>query len=276
MRILKPVGWATCLLLVLALPVAMAQSDPLPHVNVKPVQLGPNETAAFDIVTGEGPWLEGMVFIISVHFFNSSRDLAVDLVMGEDDVVASWTLDAQAPVQQASARIPADDGPYALRFQNHDEGETQFFFYFDQTCNCALKPIPLKEGWVVFHYDLTKDTTYTIRYPLTEDWRVRGVLATLEEDRARFPDDFLVAADQTAEAPLWLNLTVRPEQDQRYYVFVFGEAGAPTVPNPREFIQLSAIVDTEGGNDGGDSPSLSGILVMVAVAGMAAVARRRA
>lgn len=260
------------LVLLFLLPLAAAHgpgASEQAHLNVRPVTLDPGASATYPIETGEGPWIKGMVFVVYVVFFNESRNLDVSLVYNDTTDATTWTGLAEER-NYLSARIPYDDGPYDLRFTNRADHQVRLLFYFDQTCNCSMKPVPLKEGWVVFGYDLKKGHRTRIAMPLVATWTVEGSLTTLANDRARFPDDFHVVDHRTASGPHWLNFTVDPPRDDRYVVFLTVHEGSPTLPDPKKYVSITPLVEDVKGT----SPAAGLALLLLASAVAVAWARR--
>lgn len=239
------------------------------HLSVRSVELSPGENHTFAIETGEGPWLEGMVFILYLQFLNESRQVLVELLFGDFDVIANWTF-TDDERHKVSTLIPFDEGPYSLRVSNLAETETRLFYYFDQNCNCTFKPVPLDEGWVIFHYDVPQDRVVTVGFPLIANWTVEGVLAARTGTGAAYPDDFRIIETQTMSGTAWLNFTLA-EAGTRHYLFLTALAGSPTFPNPNVFVQLTPLVEQRAV----DTPGPLSPAVLIAVALALLWARRR-
>jgi hypothetical protein len=264
---------APFLVAVLLLPTAFAHTqagDAQTHLTIRRVPLQPGANASYSIETGEGPWLAGMVFVLYLQFNSPARNVNVQLVFAETEIVANWTLE-DGVRHKVSARIPLDDGPYELRFRNLADEATSFDYFFDQNCNCTYKPVPLDESWVVFGYDLRKGHEYRIGFPLLESWTVEGVLATLRSDRASYPDDFDVLDNLTASGPNWLNFTVKPAASGTYYLFLTAHEGSPSQPDPMKFVGLTPLLEETKGKSPGPGALLAALGLLAAAIG----ARRR-
>jgi len=264
--------WVALLLVPLLLaPNAAAHTqsgDAQSHLTVRRVPLAPGASSAYFVEPGmeEGPWVAGMVFVLYLQFNNASRDLHVELVLNDKDVVADWTLTGEVR-HKVSAGIPVDKGPYELRFTNLADAPTSFDYYFDQNCACTYKPVPLDEGWVVFAYDLVKGHTYTVGFPLIPSWRVQGVVATRTRDASSYPDDFAVLQNVSAAGPQWLNLTVKPDKSTRHYFFMTALEGSPSTPS-QVYVGLTPLLEEKKA----DSPGLGFVLALL---GLVLVAWRR-
>lgn len=265
---------AFAVLAVLAFPASAHQQTggPLAHVSVQLAPLEPGESRAFWIEPGaeEGPWRAGMVIVLFVQFYNEARDAKVELLFSEVEVVKSWRLTDDVH-HKVSTVLPFDDGPYELRFTNNATAKTQILFFFDQTCNCTAKPIPLDEGWVVFHYDFKADRRFLVAVPvLVENWTVQGQLAWLRGEDGRWPDDFEILEDQTVSGG-WLNFTGVPESDRRYYIFYHAVSGSPSFPSPDQYVFITPLLEVEGEK----APSLAFLGVVAAIGAAALVQARR-
>lgn len=261
------------LLLAVIVPVAVAHGGTgaaQTHLSIAPLQLEPGQNHTIEIETGEGPWIAGMVFIVYVQFFNDARDLKVELLLGDESIVTSWTFGADER-HKASTRIPQDAGPYHVRITNLAAKQTQLWFYFDQDCNCTFKPVPLDEGWVLFAYDLKKGHRYDLGFPLVRGWSVEGTVATLARPAAVYPEDFTILQRVTADGPRWLNFTFTPSADAKYYVFATATEGSPRFPNPDQnaLVALTPLLEDKGGK----SPAV-GVAAVVACLVALALARR--
>ncbi len=262
------------LLLVPATATAHSSGGPaLNHVQVKPLQLEANASQTVWIETGEGPWQAGMILVLFVSFYNESRDVAVELLFNHSTVVQSWRFVTDA-IHKASVRLPFDEGPYELRFTNRAVGQTQLFFYFDQTCNCVAKPVPLDEGWVVFHYDLRAGRTYEIATPVPAQWKLRAVLALGGRETGAWPADFEILQEATLQgAPYWINFTVTPAEDERHFVFYEALEGSPAFPDPGKYVDVTPRLQDLTDDAGGESPGF-GLWVALAGLGLGAAQTR--
>jgi hypothetical protein len=136
-------------------------------------------------------------------------------------------------------------------------------FLFDQTCACVAKPIPLAWSSVIFHYDLKKHHSYTIGYPLIQGWTVDASLARRTNEASHWPQDFSIIQTKQFAGPGWLNLTAKPDADERYYVFLTALRGSPTFPDPSTYVEISGILEDHGK---GKSPGFDTVLMALAVA----------
>ncbi|MCA1813675.1 MAG: hypothetical protein LC624_06960 [Halobacteriales archaeon] len=159
---------AAGLVLLLALPGGMAHNGlGFPHVNPQRLDLAPDVTTPVELAFVESMGFQqgdanatgfeaGALFALSiVPPANGSVEVA--LRRGHDqapgDLVRNWTASGSA-TQVLGARLPAND-TYTLWFHNPGQASVSTQFFYDQSCNCAGKPIPseIPHGLVIFNAD---------------------------------------------------------------------------------------------------------------------------
>jgi hypothetical protein len=241
------------------------------HLEVRPVQLGPGEHRDYLIESEEGPWQAGMVFLLYVQFHNGTRDVLAELVHATGEVVLSWNLTAERR-HHVTGRIPYDAAHYELRMTNIADNRTQFFFYFDQNCNCTFKPVPLQDGWVLLSYDLRRGRDYYIGFPLAAGWTVEAALATRTHDASIYPQAFDELQRKQETGPGWLEFNVQPADDARHYVFIWAREGSPPLPDPQRFVSITPLLEDRTPKD---SPGAA-LAAVLAALGIAVAVRRRA
>lgn len=229
MRHVFSLGLFALLVAPLAVAHTLTADEPMGHITVKSLSLEPGESQNFSIIPGmgEGPWRAGDTLVLFVWFFSPPQALSVKLVYNHTDILEDWLLGvAPAKANYLTAMMPRAQGPYELVFANPATDSTaQFYFYFDQTCSCSMKPIPLDDGWVVFHYDLRAGQGYQLGVPMDEGWTVDGKLAKRPGANATWPDDYEILQETTAQGPAWVNFTVFPDEDARYFLLLFAREG---------------------------------------------------
>lgn len=139
-------------------------------------------------------------------------------------------------------------GAHELVITNPGEQAVDYRFYYDQSCNCEGKMIPLEGGSVMFNYPLPAGSEIQLSYPVVRDWHLKATLATYDETLASadWPQDFQILEEQEAEGPgngisgqRWMNFTIAPPANQMYYVHIEALNGG----SPQEPVMLSAIFD---------------------------------
>jgi hypothetical protein len=225
------------LALALAPPAGAHGPASFPHVNPLPVTLAPGEQKAVDIAFDEemadgtmanGTFQQGWVFLLNAKVADGSGPVDAALRLGHQealrDVVANWTV-AAGPTQHLSARMPATDF-YVLTLRNPGAANASITFFYDQSCNCAGKPVPTEvpDGIVVFNVDLKQGRSVDAVIPEPPALRLKVDAALLASPRARWPDDFRVLASSaaprtTAEGARVHEFHLAAEQDERIYFF---------------------------------------------------------
>lgn len=153
-------------------------------------------------------------------------------------VVDQWTW-APGAYSKNTTRLPAT-GDYNLTVWNPGPESTKYAFYFDQSCNCQMKVIPLPGGFVLFTYDFPASREAFAGFPTLPGWHVRGAVATLREGtQGRWPQDFDVLVEKEARDRGWINFTFQTPTTTRYYVFMEAPAAA-SLENP---VTLTPLVE---------------------------------
>jgi hypothetical protein len=223
------------------------------HLN--PATMGENVTLTRDWIFGVYAGVQG----------GAATRLEVRL-LAANVTQASWTWTAGYHGNTTRLRYT---GEYDLTVRNPTNRTTEYAFYYDQSCNCLGKLIPLPGGFVLFNYDLPKDRRAFVGFPLVAGGRAQASVATLTPGSPGvWPDDFHVLQNHEAAAPKWLNVTFKTQAADRYYVFVHALEGA-SLEKPMDLTPLVKV-------DPASSGALGVVLVMAAlvVAGVGRSGRR--
>lgn len=258
------------LLLLVAAPPTMAhgQGQGFGHLNVDVRELGPGENRTLHLEPSmeSGPLQADWVFITYALVEGPAPVMATLTYEGVPTSRFLWVTGANSN----STRLQFS-GEHDLTLNNPSRNEsTKYAFYFDQSCNCAGKLIPLPGGFVLFNYDLPAGRDVFIGFPLISGWHIRGAVATLPGEDARWPSDFSNVTSGEARGPGWLNLTFRTSEAERYYVFVEALDGA-SLEDP---LDLTPLVEVEGGSTP-VGPGLVWVGTLAALVGARAQRTRR-
>lgn len=253
-------------------PVGLAQEGPAvqTHLSVKATELGPFANETIPIATGEGPWLQGMILIIYVAFAQEPSPLHVDLQHGDGTLAQRFRFIEPEGFQSTMIPRNGEDGDYQLVLRNPGNTSLAFFLYFDQTCACAAKPIPLPHGTVVFHFDLLGGKEYNIGVPSVEGWNLTAILSARKPGLgSEWPHSFDTLDEGDIEGKGWLNLRHRPTEKERVYLWVRADEGVvfPPPQDPGAMVQITPLVEIVEPSKGLPAPPavlLVGVILAVA------------
>jgi hypothetical protein len=234
------------------------------HLSVEVRHLNASESRDLPLASDEGPFREGWVFIV-YGGVEGPAPVVVNLTFG-DVVVEQWVW-VPGDYHKNTTRLK-HSGEHHLTFWNpSSNASTRYVLYYDQSCNCEAKSIPLPGGFVLFNYDLPAGRDVLVAFPSLPNWTLRGAVATLDGAGTRWPDDFTLLTNATVSGRGWLNFTFTTPHETRYYVFVEAVDGA-SLEDP---VFLRPLVEVAG--PATPFPSfLAGIVALVA--GLAAFRRR--
>lgn len=233
------------------------------HLSVEVRDLNATEARSYHLESDEGPFREGWVFLVYGGVEGSGR-VVVNLTHA-NRTVTQWEWSGGA-FSKNTTRLPGT-GDYNLTLWNPSASKVRYAFYFDQSCNCQMKVIPLPGGFVLFNYDFPAGRDAFVGFPTLPGWHVKGAVATLKEGtEARWPQDFDILVENARRDRGWINFTFKTPTTARYYVFMEALAGA-TVENP---VTLTPLVEA----DPPKAPAPSAFVMILAVGIMAFAWRR--
>lgn len=235
------------------------------HLSVDVRELNATESRSYALESDEGPFREGWVFIVYGGTEGPGR-VIVNLTHA-NRTVTQWQWGAGS-FHKNTTRLPATGG-YNLTLWNPSDARVRYAFYFDQSCNCQSKVIPLPGGFVLFNYDFPAGRDAFVGFPTLPGWHLQGAVATLREGtEAHWPQDFEILVEQEARDRGWINFTFKTPTTTRYYVFMEALAGA-SLENP---VELTPLVEATAHR----APAPGSIFIIVAASIAALVQRRNA
>ena len=238
------------------------------HLCVDVQDLAPGETKVRGLTSPEGPLRAGWIYII---YGGVQGNGSVIAELRSDNASVERFVWTQGQFHQNSTKIQVT-GNHTLHLTNPSETESvRYAFYYDQSCNCIGKLIPLHGGFVLFNYVFPEGRTahfdlfvYDARHTL------HGAVATHDESlpTAHWPDDFAILDEKTVTGRAWLNFSIVPEETGTYYVFLEALAGA----DPNAPIDLTPVIEVEAAKE---NTATLPLLTLVAFALAAAMLPRR-
>lgn len=240
--------------------------DTLGHLDLDVQDLAPGETKVHSLLSEEGPLREGWIYIMYGAVEGPGRVVVNLTFEGEVADQFVWTGGAY---HQNSTKIRAS-GMHDLELWNPTNETLRYAFYYDQSCNCAGKVIPLPGGFVLFNhvFEAGRTVTYDL-FVYDEAFTLNAKLASHDPDlpTGHWPTDFEVLDERTVSGKDWINFTFVPETTGTYYVFFEAlEGGSPDDP-----VRLTPLIEVEDEEAAPAPAALLGVLLLV---GLLATRRR--
>ncbi|MFL5800842.1 MAG: hypothetical protein ACJ8CR_03795 [Roseiflexaceae bacterium] len=126
---------------------ARAADGGVDHVTLIEGELAPGASRVYALKFGEGPLRRGWLFALVGQVHAGTADLTLLDPVGQP--AAQWRWDATAEPRWDGLTLPSD-GDYRLRVTSAGEQALRYTLYYDQSCFCAGKKVPLEGGVVIF------------------------------------------------------------------------------------------------------------------------------
>ena len=249
--------------------MADCKADTLCHMTLNVKDLGPGDEHRFllhsERIGGDFPagWI-----ITAFAGVEGEGSLHANLTL---DNATRHTWDWSGNQYSSNSTRVVEAGHYELRVHNPGPTSVRYAFYFDQSCNCAYKVIPINGGFVLFNYDLPAERGVRLGFPTIDGWHIRGHLAVLEDERGRWPEDFTVLETKEQKNKGWLQFDFRTQASETHYVFVEALEGVKQGPNGPIPVELTPLLEVEEAK----SPSVAFIVMLGIIASLALLVRRR-
>lgn len=202
----------------------------IPHMNIVVQDIAGGAVADHRLEFEEGPLRAGWVFALIIAQQGGNMPLWVAVVSENGTEARNWTLQ-QGIVNKLTTLLP-ETGEYEVHLENPGNETARYGFYFDQSCNCAGKPIPaeLNPGLVIFNVDAQRGRRVQANFPEPEGVAIKVTAAVLDGERGSWPEDFRVLGISTKPRDVRARedlpvvkiheLIVKFEETGRIYFFV--------------------------------------------------------
>lgn len=228
------------------------------HLSVDVRDLNATDSRTYQLESDEGPFREGWVFIV---YGGVQGETPVQVNLTTNGTVVDQWVWTPGSFHKNTTRLPST-GDYQLTVWNPSNATTRYAFYFDQSCNCTAKAIPLPGGFVLFNYDLPADRRAFVGFPTLDGWHLKGAVATLRPDtQARWPHDFDILVEEETLGRGWINFTFDTPSTARYYVFMEALSGA-SLEDP---VDLTPLVEVEEKKEASGASALAALSAAVTV-----------
>ncbi len=263
---------------------AAAPGTPMDHFQVVAGTLTPQESRASVLGFDGGPLVGGWVFLLVARVQGTAIEATLLI---QNQSVASWTV-PPSDTWVTTVRLP-QDGLYDLLLRNPGVTDVTFAFYYDQSCNCAGKALPVEfpHGLMIFNVDTRGPTGLYAQFNEPAALKVRITAAVLANERALWPTDFHALAVSDAPVleqvegapPVWLHeFHLSITEATRVYFFVEGvQFNGSAYSSPGDLLITPYFEETSPpAASAGLPPLLLGAIVgLFAVAGIAVLWRSR-
>jgi hypothetical protein len=265
---------AIAIALVMGLPAGFAAHPeggerPLGHLHLDVRDLGPGESYVHHVESVEGPLRAGWIYILYGYV---EGDGHVIVELDHEGNVTDRFVWTGGGYHHNSTKV-RHSGAHDLTLTNPTNATLRYAFYYDQSCNCDGKVIPVPRGFVLFNHDFEagREVRHAL-YVYDEAITLRARLATHDKDLAtgNWPADFRVLDEQTVDGQAWIEFRFTPPVTQTYYVFYEALRGG----SPQDPIVLTPVIEVQD-DDHERAPALLAIALVLVLVGAVAIAARR-
>jgi hypothetical protein len=138
---------ALALLLFGGAALAHAEENGVDHVTLMEGELAPGALRVYRVKFGEGDLRRGWLFALVGQVRAGAAELTLLDPTGQP--AAQWRWEATDTPRWDGIAIPRD-GEYRLRVASVGAATLRYVLYYDQSCFCAGKKLPLEGGVVIF------------------------------------------------------------------------------------------------------------------------------
>ncbi len=261
-------------------------NHPQNHFTVSVEDLEPGASKTIHAAFENGPLREGWVFMVVGGIVKNDTTLRVDLALA-NETVATWTWAPSVQMNVNTVSLPETSNNYTITITNTGDQAARYLFYFDQSCDCLLKPLPFPGSYAIFNFDIPAEKRVAFRFDAPEGTAYQYILMQREGAGGSFPEDFKEIAQFPRDEGDDGILRFQTLKADTYYFLVKGLAGEQgamlepvieisDVPGPDD-AATNAATGREGANASGSNgtPGAAGTMVMAALATVALLLRRR-
>jgi hypothetical protein len=216
------------LLAVLSAGLARAEGGGVDHVTLMEGELAPGASRVYQLKFGEGDLRRGWLFALVGQVRAGAAELTLLDPTGQS--TAQWRWEPTDAPRWDGIAIPRD-GEYRLRVNSAGSAPLRYSLYYDQSCFCAGKKVPLEGGVVIFQANAPAGSPVEA-YLMTEgDMETSVQVAYRSGADGRWPADYRVLpvepqldtrGDSSSRQEL---LTFTAESSDPYYLIVQSRKG---------------------------------------------------
>lgn len=256
------------------------------HVNPRTGTLAPGARDAIPLDFERGPFERGWVFVMNARVASNATPARAELVY-ENRTIAAWDVPPGNNTRLLSTLMP-ETGFYILVWSNPGDETVRYEFFYDQSCDCAGKPIPFEipDGMVIFNQDLERGQRVRALFAEPPAMAVKIWLAKRTGSGGTWPTDFTIL-QESLEAEVFrepgaptegrlheFNFTA--DETTRYYYFVQSkEVYRDRVRSPNDVFVVPQFQVSSGTDTTGTKSTPLGIAIVLAALALSAVLSRR-
>ncbi|HEX5690668.1 MAG TPA: hypothetical protein VFX76_11730, partial [Roseiflexaceae bacterium] len=167
--------------------VARAEDGGVDHVTLMDGELAPGAERVYQLKFGEGALRQGWLFALVGKVTAGSAELT--LLDPTDQSAGQWRWDSGATTRWQGLTIPRD-GDYRVRVANVGAEALRYSLYYDQSCFCVGKKMPLEGGVVIFQGTADPGKPVEAWLGVNDGMETSVQVAYRSGAAGRWPDDY--------------------------------------------------------------------------------------
>jgi hypothetical protein len=186
-------GYRRSLIVVLALLIACggvaarAEEGGVDHVTLMEGELAPGAARVYRLKFGEGDLRQGWLFALAGQVRAGAAELTLLDPAGKP--AAQWRWEVTEAPRWDGIAIPRD-GEYRLRVASAGATALRYTLYYDQSCFCAGKKLPLEGGVVIFQGSAAAGSPVEAWLATDSSMETSVQVAYRSGPAGRWPDDY--------------------------------------------------------------------------------------
>jgi hypothetical protein len=207
---------------------ARAAGGGVDHVTLIEGELAPGASRVYDLKFGEGPLRRGWLFALVGQV--SSGTAGLTLLDPAGQPAAQWRWDVTTAPRWDGLTLPSD-GDYRLRVASDGAVALRYTLYYDQSCFCAGKKMPLEGGVVIFQGSAPAGAPVEAWLGMDSGMETSVQVAYRAAPAGRWPADYqqisVVPSSETQDDGRFLqeSLTFTSVSSDPYYIIVQSRKG---------------------------------------------------
>jgi hypothetical protein len=265
LRLLIPLALLACI----GAATARAADGGVDHVTLMEGELAPGASRVYQLKFGEGALRQGWLFGLVGQIRAGAAELTLLDPGGKP--AAQWRWETTEAPRWDGLAIPRD-GDYSLRVASVGAAPLRYALYYDQSCFCVGKKMPLEGGVVIFQGSAAPGTPVEAWLGINGSMETSVQVAYRSAPAGRWPDDYRLLPitphlDTQGDSFRQESIAFTADTPDPYYVIVQSRTGTGGI----------SFLTQEGGSAqpaaGGLAAPLSGdwLLLVAAAAGVVAL-----
>jgi hypothetical protein len=214
-------------LMIVAAP-ARAAGGGVDHVTLIEGELAPGASRVYDLKFGEGPLRRGWLFALVGQV--SAGTASLTLLDPGGQSAAQWRWDTTIEPRWDGLTLPSD-GDYRLRVASDGAAALRYTLYYDQSCFCAGKKMPLEGGVVIFQGSAPAGSPVEAWLGMDSGIETSVQVVYRAAPAGRWPDDYqqvnVAPSSETQDDGRFIqeSITFTAVSSDPYYIIVRSQKG---------------------------------------------------